>query len=79
MTYITTECGSCVKQFYQTDSVLMVQREFRVRSTCKKGPKQLMVERLMKKFEQPGSVVNNKIGTAGRQKCIQTPENTAHI
>jgi hypothetical protein len=57
----------------------MVQREFRVRSTCKKGPKQLMVERLMKKFEQPGSVVNNKIGTAGRQKCIQTPENTAHI
>jgi hypothetical protein len=57
----------------------MVQHEFRVRSACRKAPKQLTVERLMKKFEQTVSVLNNITGTAGRQKSIQAPEDTVHI
>ena len=67
------------KQFYQTDSVLMVQHRFRVRSAFRKGPKPLTVYRLLKQFEQTGYALNNTRGNAGKQKSIQTPEDIVHV
>jgi hypothetical protein len=46
----------CVKQCYETGNVVMVQREFRVRLDCREGPKTSTIERLVKTFEQTGSV-----------------------
>ena len=47
MAYTTEERIFCVKRFYQTGNVT-VQREFRVRLYCRKGPQRLTSERSVK-------------------------------
>jgi hypothetical protein len=48
------------KCFHQTRSVITVQRDFQVRFDCREDPRRSTIERLVKKSEQIGSVIDNK-------------------
>jgi hypothetical protein len=59
MAYKIEEHVFLVKRLYQTASVVMVQREFRVKFVCRKTPSMSAINRIINKFEMSGSMVNN--------------------
>jgi hypothetical protein len=50
-----------------------------VRFDCRESSRRLTVERLVKKFEQTGSVIDNRKGAVGRKKSVRMPENIARV
>jgi hypothetical protein len=72
MAYTTEQCVFLVKRFYQTASVIMVQREFRVKFLCRKAPSRSAINRLVNKFEVTGNMIDNKKGVVGKKWCQNT-------
>jgi hypothetical protein len=77
--YTIEQCVFLVKRLYQTASVIMVQREFQVKSECRKAPSRSAINRLVNKFEMTGSMIDNKKGVVSKKKSVRTPENIHHI
>jgi hypothetical protein len=49
-----------------------------VRFNCRECPRRPVIERLVKKFEQTDSVIDNRRGVVGRKECVRMPEIIAH-
>ena len=64
-----------IKQFFESGSVVTVQRNFVREFNCKhrKKPSRSVVVRLVKKFEQTGSVWDNRVA-AGAKRTVRTKE-----
>jgi hypothetical protein len=60
MAYSTEQCGILAKRFYQTNSVIMIQRKFRVKLECRKAPRRPAISRLVKKSEATGGAIENR-------------------
>jgi hypothetical protein len=77
MAYSVEEGMSIVKTFYQTNSFVAVQRQFRSEFNAQQAPAISAIDRLVQKFEKTDSVCNNKIGAMGRHRSARTQDNVA--
>jgi hypothetical protein len=69
MAYSVEEHLFLVKRFYQTAGVIKIQREFRVKSVCRKAPSRFVINRLVHKFKMNEDVFDNK-------KCVVSDMNS---
>jgi hypothetical protein len=71
------KCQDIIKLYYEHHSIISVTRRMRKMFPADRGVTRLQVSRVVKRFEQHGSVLDQRHSNQGRPRTSRSDENVA--